>query len=172
MHRSRTVIYIRQEQWSLAWGSWVGKERWEKERELSHELYNAGHLYETAARLPQPLIKKPAGYCFEECRSCLRDVLVPEKKSVAPVMEIVEMGLVNSFALPANWNTWTQQVFHLCEDCVQAMIQKQWPWKTALIGRIKTSSAATEEAVGHAVRWDMIIYMQPWPIMAKHSQGW
>lgn len=30
-------------------GSWVGKERWEKERELSHELYNAGHMYEAAA---------------------------------------------------------------------------------------------------------------------------
>ncbi|MEP6844759.1 MAG: beta-L-arabinofuranosidase domain-containing protein, partial [Panacibacter sp.] len=30
-------------------GPWLGKERWEKERELSHELYNAGHLYEAAA---------------------------------------------------------------------------------------------------------------------------
>ena len=29
--------------------SWSGKERWSKERELSHELYNAGHLYEAAA---------------------------------------------------------------------------------------------------------------------------
>lgn len=28
---------------------WAGKERWEKERELSHELYNSGHLYEAAA---------------------------------------------------------------------------------------------------------------------------
>src|SRR6478609_7149315 len=28
---------------------WSGKERWEKERELSHELYNSGHLYEAAA---------------------------------------------------------------------------------------------------------------------------
>src|SRR6187402_957104 len=28
---------------------WAGSERWVKERELSHELYNAGHLYESAA---------------------------------------------------------------------------------------------------------------------------
>src|SRR5215216_5861009 len=28
---------------------WAGTERWERERELSHELYNAGHLYEAAA---------------------------------------------------------------------------------------------------------------------------
>src|SRR6202021_648068 len=27
----------------------LGKVRWEKEREMSHELYNAGHLYEAAA---------------------------------------------------------------------------------------------------------------------------
>ena len=27
---------------------WSGKERWVKEREMSHELYNAGHLYEAA----------------------------------------------------------------------------------------------------------------------------
>ena len=27
---------------------WAGRTRWEKERELSHELYNAGHFYEAA----------------------------------------------------------------------------------------------------------------------------
>jgi len=27
---------------------WVGKKRWEKDSELSHELYNLGHLYEAA----------------------------------------------------------------------------------------------------------------------------
>ena len=27
---------------------WAGSTRWEKERELSHELYNAGHLFEAA----------------------------------------------------------------------------------------------------------------------------
>src|SRR5688500_478926 len=29
--------------------AWSGSERWQKERELSHELYNSGHLYEAAA---------------------------------------------------------------------------------------------------------------------------
>jgi len=33
---------------SISGHSWMGKQRWEKERELSHELYNAGHLYEAA----------------------------------------------------------------------------------------------------------------------------
>ena len=29
--------------------AWSGPERWVKERELSHELYNSGHMYEAAA---------------------------------------------------------------------------------------------------------------------------
>ena len=29
--------------------AWAGPNRWMKERELSHELYNSGHLYEAAA---------------------------------------------------------------------------------------------------------------------------
>jgi DUF1680 family protein len=28
--------------------AWAGKKRWEKDPELSHELYNCGHLYEAA----------------------------------------------------------------------------------------------------------------------------
>jgi uncharacterized protein len=28
---------------------WMGKKRWDKDDELSHELYNVGHLYEAAA---------------------------------------------------------------------------------------------------------------------------
>ena len=44
------VIYIQPEPLILlTLHAWAGKERWEKERELSHELYNAGHLYEAAA---------------------------------------------------------------------------------------------------------------------------
>ncbi len=33
---------------SLHLHPWVGKKRWEKDPELSHELYNLGHLYEAA----------------------------------------------------------------------------------------------------------------------------
>ena len=34
---------------SMAGHSWMGKTRWVKEEELSHELYNSGHLFEAAA---------------------------------------------------------------------------------------------------------------------------
>ena len=40
---------------------WIGSKRWEKEEELSHELYNAGHLYEAAVAHYGPLAWGPAG---------------------------------------------------------------------------------------------------------------
>jgi len=50
-------------------GNWVGKVRWEKERELSHELYNAGHLYEAAAAHYLATKKnKFIKHCIKECR--------------------------------------------------------------------------------------------------------
>src|SRR5882724_3258028 len=48
--------------------AWAGPERWVKERELSHELYNAGHLYEAAA----------AHYYATGKRNCLE---IPLKKA-------------------------------------------------------------------------------------------
>jgi len=54
---------------------WAGMQRWEKERELSHELYNAGHLYEAAAaHYLATGEKKFIEHCIEECRSCLLSV--------------------------------------------------------------------------------------------------
>ena len=47
---------------------WAGTERWQKERELSHELYNAGHLYEAAAAHYQATGKeKSSGHRAEKC---------------------------------------------------------------------------------------------------------
>ena len=37
---------------------WIGARRWEKEEELSHELYDAGHLYESAVAHYQATGKK------------------------------------------------------------------------------------------------------------------
>jgi len=85
-------------------GPWVGKQRWEKERELSHELYNAGHLYEAAA----------AHYLATGEKNLLNIALknadlvcsvfgtAPEQKKVAPGHEVVEMGLVKLYRITGN----------------------------------------------------------------------
>lgn len=81
--------------------AWAGKERWVKERELSHELYNAGHLYEAAA----------AHYIATGKRSLLDIALknadlvcsvfgpAPDQEKVAPGHEVVEMGLVKLYRI-------------------------------------------------------------------------
>lgn len=83
---------------------WSGKERWEKERELSHELYNAGHLYEAAA----------AHYLATGEKNLLNIALknadlvcsvfgpAPDQKKVAPGHEVVEMGLVKLYRITGN----------------------------------------------------------------------
>lgn len=78
---------------------WVGKKRWEKDPELSHELYNCGHLYEAAV----------AHYLATGKRSLLdiaiknADLLVkdfgPGKLAYEPGHQIVEMGLVKMYRL-------------------------------------------------------------------------
>jgi DUF1680 family protein len=85
-------------------GPWVGKQRWEKERELSHELYNAGHLYEAAA----------AHYLATGEKNLLNIALknadlvcsvfgpAPDQKKVAPGHEVVEMGLVKLYRITGN----------------------------------------------------------------------
>src|SRR6476660_1299133 len=85
-------------------GLWVGKQRWEKERELSHELYNAGHLYEAAA----------AHYLATGEKNLLNIALknadlvcsvfgpAPDQKKVATGHEVVEMGLVKLYRITGN----------------------------------------------------------------------
>lgn len=80
-------------------GSWVGKERWEKERELSHELYNAGHLYEAAAAHFLATKKKNLLNIALKNADLVCSVFGPGKKTVAPGHEIVEMGLVKLYRI-------------------------------------------------------------------------
>ncbi|HEY4788776.1 MAG TPA: beta-L-arabinofuranosidase domain-containing protein, partial [Bacteroidales bacterium] len=76
---------------------WAGKKRWEKDPELSHELYNCGHLYEAAV----------AHYLATRKHTLLdiairnADLLVkdfgPGKLAYEPGHQIVEMGLVKMY---------------------------------------------------------------------------
>ena len=74
--------------------AWAGKVRWEKERELSHELYNAGHLYEAAAAHYYATGKKNLLNIALKNADLVCSVFGPGKKHVAPGHEVVEMGLV------------------------------------------------------------------------------
>lgn len=81
---------------------WVGEKRWEKTPDLSHELYNCGHLYEAAV----------AHYHATGKRSLLdvalknADLLVrdfgPDKLTYEPGHQIVEMGLIKLYRVTGN----------------------------------------------------------------------
>lgn len=65
---------------------WIGKERWENERDNSHELYNVGHMYE-AAVAPYLATGKSVvpGYSDKECESAMRDFWTGRRENtVAP----------------------------------------------------------------------------------------
>jgi uncharacterized protein len=79
--------------------SWAGKERWEKEREMSHELYNAGHLYEAAAAHYAATGKKNLLNIALKNADLVCSVFGPDKKHVAPGHEVVEMGLVKLYRI-------------------------------------------------------------------------
>ena len=82
--------------------SWVGAKRWEKDPDLSHELYNCGHLYEAAT----------AHYISTGKRSLLdiaiknADLLVKDflegGLTYEPGHQIVEMGLVKMYRVTGN----------------------------------------------------------------------
>ncbi|WP_248276964.1 glycoside hydrolase family 127 protein [Chitinophaga sp. Ak27] len=81
---------------------WIGSKRWEKEEDLSHELYNAGHLFEAAV----------AHYEATGKRTLLNiairnaDLLVKDfgwgKEEKFPGHQIVETGLTRLYRVTGN----------------------------------------------------------------------
>ncbi len=80
---------------------WAGPERWVKERELSHELYNSGHLYEAAAAHYMATGKKNLLNIALKNADLVCAVFgpAPAQRKVAPGHEVVEMGLVKLYRI-------------------------------------------------------------------------
>lgn len=73
---------------------WVGQNRWEKDPELSHELYCAGHLYEAAAAHYQATGKRTLLDVALKNADLLWHDFGDRKLRIAPGHQIVELGLV------------------------------------------------------------------------------
>lgn len=78
---------------------WAGPERWVKEAELSHELYNSGHLFEAAAAHYVATGRRNLLDVALRNADLLCKVFGPGRRSVAPGHQIVEMGLVRLYRL-------------------------------------------------------------------------
>jgi DUF1680 family protein len=132
---------------------WSGPDRWVKEHELSHELYNSGHMFEAAA----------AHYLATGQRNFLEialrnaDLLVntfgPGKLEVAPGHEIVEMGLVRLYRI-----TGKKDYLALAKFFIDARGKRKYDkaskdeWKNGEYWQDDKPVTDQDEAEGHAVR--------------------
>src|SRR5260221_8972516 len=133
--------------------AWSGPERWVREHELSHALYNSGHLFEAAV----------AHYNATGKRSLLdialknADLLVatfgPDKRHVAPGHEIVEMGLVKLYRVTGKKEYIDLEKFFLEQRGErQYTKERKNVWKSGSFWQPQEPVTQQDEVVGHAVR--------------------
>ena len=121
---------------------WVGQKRWENDPKLSHELYDAGHLYEAGVAYFQATGKRTLlDVCLKNA-ALLWNVFGDRKWRLAPGHEIVEMGLVKLYRVTGDrrWLTLAQIFLDARGPGGPTYNQQQ-----ALV-------VDQDEAVGHAVR--------------------
>jgi hypothetical protein len=84
--------------------AWSGPTRWVKEQDLSHELYNAGHLFEAAAAHYQCTSKTNLLAVALKEADLLCQTFGPQTNQLHywPGHEIVEMGLARLYRLTGN----------------------------------------------------------------------
>lgn len=133
---------------------WSGKERWEKERELSHELYNSGHLYEAAAAHFQATGKRTLLEIALKNADLVCSVFGQDKKHVAPGHEVVEMGLVKLYRITGKPEYLATAKYFIEErghfkgyDAANPD-----PWKNGAYWQDHKPLVEQDEAIGHAVR--------------------
>ncbi|MGY0036678.1 beta-L-arabinofuranosidase domain-containing protein [Pedobacter sp. NJ-S-72] len=81
---------------------WIGSKRWEKEEELSHELYNSGHLFESAAAHYQATGKKTLlNIALKNADLLVRDFGYGKTEKY-PGHQVVEIGLVKLYRITGN----------------------------------------------------------------------
>jgi DUF1680 family protein len=73
---------------------WIGRQRWEKDPQLSHELYNLGHLFEAGTAHYQATGSRSLlEVCLKAAELLHRDFSDGEPR-IAPGHQVIEMGLV------------------------------------------------------------------------------
>ncbi len=121
---------------------WIGSKRWEKEEELSHELYNSGHLFESAVAHYQATGKKNLlNIAIKNADLLVRD-FGPGKLQIYPGHQVVEIGLVKMYRATGN-----KAYLDLAKFFLDVRGPKGDPYNQA-----QARVVDQKEAVGHAVR--------------------
>ncbi len=132
---------------------WAGAGRWLKENELSHELYNSGHLFEAAAAHYLATGKVNFLHLALKNADLLVKTFGPGKRHVAPGHEIVEMGLVRLYRITSN-----KKYLDLARFFVDERGRRGYDtnspdeWKNGKYWQDDKPVISQNEAEGHAVR--------------------
>jgi uncharacterized protein len=134
--------------------AWAGANRWEKERELSHELYNSGHLYEAAAAHFAATGKKNLLNIALKNADLVCQVFGKDKLHVAPGHQVVEMGLVKLYRITGN-KAYLETARFFIEERGHYKgydTKSNDPWRNGAYWQDHLPVTQQREAIGHAVR--------------------
>jgi DUF1680 family protein len=132
---------------------WSGMERWVKENELSHELYNSGHLFEAASAHYLATGHKNFLTIALKNANLLVETFGPGKRHVAPGHEIVEMGLVRLYRITGKKDYLNLAKFFIDERGKRGYDKTSTnEWKNGMYWQDDQPVLDQEEAEGHAVR--------------------
>ena len=119
----------------------AGTERWSREQDNSHELYNLGHLFEAAVAHYQATGKRTLLDIALRSAELLDQTFGPEKKAVWPGHQIIEMGLARLYRATGD-ERWIRLAKFFLD--VRGGGEKYWQAHKPVLDQ--------DEAVGHAVR--------------------
>ena len=121
---------------------WLGQRRWDNDPKLSHELYDAGHLYEAAVAYYQATGQRALLDVALRNAELLWTTFGEGRRRLAPGHEIVELGLVKLYRVTgdARWLSLAKEFLDARGPGGSSYNQQQ-----ALV-------VDQDAAVGHAVR--------------------
>jgi DUF1680 family protein len=121
---------------------WVGKNRWELDSILSHELYNLGHLYEAAVAHYQATGKRTLLDIALKSADLVNKDFGWDRVKVYPGHQVIEMGLVKLYRV-----TGEKKYLDLAKFFLDVRGPKGQQYNQAHIKPVDQT-----EAVGHSVR--------------------
>jgi DUF1680 family protein len=121
---------------------WAGTERWQKEEEGSHELYNLAHLYEAAVAHYQATGKRNLLDVATKSADLLTRTFGPGKRTIYPGHQNIEMALVKLYRVTDN-----EQYLALAKFMLDSRGPNGSAYNQANLRVIEQT-----EAEGHAVR--------------------
>jgi len=139
LYTNRTIDPLHPHEWS-------GKERWEMESDLSHELYNSGHLFEAAVAHFQATGKRSFLNIAIKNADLLVKTFGPGKLLRSPGHQVVEMGLVKLYRV-----TGRKEYLDLAKFFLDSRGQNS-PHSRGEYSQDHIPVIQQTEAVGHSVR--------------------